>query len=68
MQRIKNPRSIISSYYGGCLNIECEERSNGWWVVDDYGVVEGPFDNQKSAEAYIKIYAFNAGYSTKERI
>ena len=40
------------------------ERSSGWWVVDDYGVVEGPFDNKKSAEWYIKAFGSASVYST----
>jgi hypothetical protein len=55
MQIIIKPRSIV-------------ERSSGWWIVDDYGVVEGPFDDKESAEAYIKIYGSDSVYSTKESV
>jgi hypothetical protein len=29
------------------------ERSSGYWVVDDTGVVEGPFDSLREAINYI---------------
>ncbi len=29
------------------------ERSSGYWVVDDSGVIDGPFDSIKQAQKYI---------------
>lgn len=29
------------------------ERSSGYWVVDNDGVIEGPFDTIKEAQNYI---------------
>ena len=29
---------------------EIVERSSGYWIVDDFGVVNGPYDSIKEAE------------------
>ena len=38
--------------------IEIVERSSGYWIVDDYGVVDGPFIELK--EALMMLIALEA--------
>ncbi len=33
--------------------MEIVERSSGYWIVDEYGVVEGPFDEVWQAQEWI---------------
>lgn len=32
------------------------ERSSGFWVVDNSGVVEGPFSDALAAQAFINVW------------
>lgn len=52
------------------------ERSSGYWVVDNDGVIDGPFDTIQDAQQYINkeeeiislnVYDFDSAYTIAEK-
>jgi hypothetical protein len=45
--------SVLTTFHTKEKRMNIVERSSGYWIVDNDGVIEGPFDTIEEAQNYI---------------